>query len=642
MAKIHYRAFAGEVPRSEPHLLADGQAQLSQWCDVSTGALSPIQGGALLTTLASNPVRGIYTEDGINYYSWPQETIAVRSPIPEDTYNRMYWLTPASGVMQVSSKLGMLPSGPTPLAGNTWRVGVPRPTVAPELSLIDRTTLPDYPNVNWVADAWWESSGTAYGKAAVTLVQTQAFRRYTFAPPAQPGGTPSGAVLVLKVQLRDSDAANQVIATATMRANSTSSTKVSSLPGGAEFTMSVDGAAGVMTIEWGPESTRAYTYAYTNDWEETGAPAPPATIAPTYLQDVQIVVATESFTGYRPFLRHEIFRTYGTNTTYIKATVTGTAPTYVDATRTPGSVGTALESSDWTPPPTGLEGLCSVPNGWLAAFKGTTLYMTEALYPHAWPYTQTFPTAIRGVHASQQSLVVTCADGTYVVSGAYPSNTQQRRLDLPQAGIAARSMTSLDGVIAFASNDGLPLVQGSQGSMTASQSLFTRKVWRERYGDILADASLRLSYHDGFLVGTSHTTAKGFLVRLDDGPATFTRTDERIDATFQLPVTDTLYYSVGNAIYQFRGGTNKSMTWWGKDQLFASHTAFGAGFIRCDGPTLVEVFADGVLWHSDTRSSGYFRLPAGKKALRWSVRLSGQYTVREFALAATMQELREG
>ncbi len=640
MAIIRYKSFAGEVPRTDPHLLQDGQAQLSQYCDTSAGSVKPLNGGLPLSAMANNPVKGIYTEDGLVFYTWAGETYAFKSPVIDDSHNRMYWLTPATGDFNASTTLSMASNGPTPISGNTWKVGVPRPTAAPTLTLVNRSTLEDYPGFTLDFSAWWEDAGIQYNQTVVTPSSVSPLRQYNFGP-LSTVGVPAGAVLVVRMTFND--ASGVEIATLTARATGGNVARTSVFPGGLELTIGqMTGGSYKLFLTWGAESTRAYTYTYENSWDEEGPPAPPATISPTYAQDVVVGVTAGDFAGRRPFARYNIYRTFGTNPTYIKITTEELSPTsHKDTSRTPSAVGTALESSDWTPPPAGLSGIAIMPNGWFAAYKGNVLYMSEPYRPHAWPYSQTFPTNIRGICAAQQSLVVTCADGVYQVLGGFPSSAQQMRLQVPQAGVAQRSMVSLDGVVAYASNDGIVLINGTQGSMEASQSLFTRDVWRAQYGNILTDSSIRLSYHDGFLVGSSNTQAKGFIVRMDDGPATYTRTSERWDSAFQLPVTDTLYYSVGANVYQFRGGTPATLTWHGKDHVFGRYERFGAGYLRADGNVTVTIYADGVQHFSGTVAPGYFRIPDGRRALRWSVKMVSQAQVHELALASTMSELRD-
>lgn len=637
MALVAYRQFKGEIPAVEPHLLPSGAAQLAENCQFSRGSLQSMKGGVALGTMQSNPVKGIYTETGLSFYTWPSDTLSFRTPIIDDSYNRVYFLVLSEGIFKVTTNLSMSASGPTPLPANSYRTGVPRPTAAPLLELIDRTTLPDYPSATVTFDVWYESGGKIYdqviGAGATTVT---AFKKYTITKPTKGAETPEDATIVVRMIVRanDSDLINSLIRPA-------STTRISSLPGTQELTLT-DGTTLTLNIAWGPEETRAYVYVNENTWLEEGAPSPPAKISPTYLQDVRITVTPSNFAGYRPFNKHRVYRTYGAVASYVGAEVTGTSPVYIDASRSPSAVGTSLQSTEWDPAPDGLQGAAYMAGGIFAVFKGNALYVSEPYRPHAFPYIFTFSAAIRGICAAQQSLVVTTADGLYILAGSSPSSAQAIKVSTPQPGVAQRSMVNIDGGVAYASQDGFVLVDGSSASMTASQKLFGRIKWREMYGSILNDASMRYSFHDGYLVVSSNTTATGFTLRFDEDVGSLSRQKQRMDTTSLLPVEDALYYSDGATVYRFQGGSNLSFDWHGRNEIFPRPQAFGAGFLRGDAVTL-KLYMDGVLVVDQLIQPGYFRLPSAlPRCLILSVRLQGSGTVHELCLARTMAELQNG
>ena len=283
-----------------------------------------------------------------------------------------------------------------------------------------------------------------------------------------------------------------------------------------------------------------------------------------------------------------------------------------------------------------------MPGGIFAVFKGNALYVSEPYRPHAFPYIFTFSAAIRGICAAQQSLVVTTADGLYILAGSSPANAQVIKVSTPQPGVAQRSMVNIDGGVTYASGDGFVLVDGSSASMAASQKLFGRNKWREMYGGILRDASMRFSFHDGYLVVSSNTSATGFTLRFDEDVGSLARQKQRMDSTFLLPVEDALYYSDGATLYRYQGGSDLSFDWHGRDEIFPLPVAFGAGFLRGD-PVNLKLYMDGELVVDKDITEGYFRLPSAlPRCLRLSVRLQGSGTVRELCLGRTMAELQIG
>jgi hypothetical protein len=638
---VDLKEFKGEIPAKEPHLLPPSNAQLALNCDFSSQALSPIAAGALLATMVNNPVKGMYTEDGLLFYTWNQETFAFRSPILDDTFQRIYFLTPADGNLRVTTKAGMAANGPTPAA--SVKAGVPRPTAAPVLTTVELNTLPDYPNVGLSVTVWWNYAGTRYAQTVPVLTTVSAFREYSFAAPAYPAGAPAGVPqLEVELKMTDGDNAGAVIAQATFRTGTTG--RSNTLPGGFEAMVSVDSAgAARIKLNWAPAGAAAYTYTLQNSWNEESAPSPPATINATYLQAVKVDVTTPDFTGYQPFSKHNIYRTYGSGTTYIKTAVTTLgANSYRDNSTKPTSVGIALQSTDWFPPIAGLQGMTnSVAGGWFATFKDNVVYLSEANTPHAYPYTILFTSNVRGVFAMQGGLLVTCADGVYFCAGMSPAQIKRGAdpIDLPQQGIAQRSMAKVEGGVIFASNDGLPMVTGSMGTMGVSEKLFTRKDWRNLFGSILNDASIRFAYFDGSLIATSHTQALGFVLRLDENIGNLSRTNMRIDATFQVPVNDALYYSVGANVYKYQAGAAQSYDWWSREHIYQQPISWGAALIRCSAPVTVTFYCDGVQIDSRVQADGYFRIPP-IKGRRWSVRLQGTAVVSELKIARSMSELQ--
>lgn len=649
MSVIGNRVFSGEIPRTEEHLLPQGNAQRAVDCDFANGSIKPLRGGFLLRSMANNPVRGIFTEDGISFYTWSSEAQAYSSPVIDDTFNRMYFLLPSQGTFMAATKLGMAFNGPSPSAGNQWKVGVPRPTVAPALAIGTRTTIPGYDGstgkaITMKADVWWEdATGVEFSRVTnVPLAETLALQQFKFSRPAEPTGGEEGATYKLCVRFAAVETTSGTeVFSVTLRGET--STRISAFPGGIEVYLNqlTETPEATVTLKWGVVETRAYVYTYTNTWKEEGAPSPAETISVTYIQDVILQATPPDFSGYRPMEEMKVYRTFGSNSTYIEIDYASTGANMAkDSSWTPKTGGQALESTNWTPPPTGLQGSELMPNGWFAAFKGNTLYMSEPYRPHAWPYNMTFAKSIRGIRAGQQSLVVITADGVYIVAGNHPSAAQQVKLSTPQPGIVQRGMANIDGAVAYTSNDGFVLVDGTSASPELSQAFFDRQTWRDRYGQHLS--SMALAYHDGAMVAASSVNEDSFIIRMDDGTKSFTRMSERFDAMFLLPVNDALYYSQGNVVYQFQGGSRGSFEWWSPDYIFPRHDAMGAGYIRCDGTVNLEVFGDGQLLATKTNlTTGHFRLSGQiPRCLRWSFKLYGTGTVYECFLGRSMMELQ--
>jgi hypothetical protein len=664
MTTLVLKNFSGELPNVPDYKLPDANAQQALNCDFAQNDLRPLRGGTLIKTM-TNTVRGIYTEEGTNFYTWPIETFAAKGPVLNDTFGRMYYMN-ANG-FKVAPYSGAGATGGEP--ATSYVVGVPQPTVAPTLVLKLRSALPDYPSISVTTTVWYELNGKKYQEGAMTsFVVVAPWKKYTFTPPTRtlynsgqeatstyesagentvtvttepvaPTGTPPDAKLTAQIIIKDTTNANKEIFNVTVSSGATTPTRSNAFPGGVEVMLTTDGT---LTFEWGVVETRAYVYTMVNTYNEESAPSPANLVSLTYMDYVDVTTALPSFTGYAPRASTNIYRTFGTNPTYFKITTTDLGSNvYKDETFKASDIGIALPSLDWDIPETGLTGLVTMPNGFFAAFKNNMLYFSEPFRPHAWPYAMSFPNNITGICPDAQSLVVTTNTGAYMVLGSLPSNLSQQKLPLPQAGIAQRLMVNLEGAVAYASADGIVLVQGSQSTMTLSQKFYSREDWRSTFASIADDA--RFGYTDGYLVMVSSQEAKGIVIRLDEAAGTLTQYNETFDSMFYLPITDTLYFSVGANVYRFRDGAAAYYTldWWSKEFTLPNFTNFGAFFIRCTASTVVSIYVDAALWHTFTAATtGYYRLPAGKRAVRWSVRVQTTGKIEEIAMAESMAEFR--
>jgi len=398
-----------------------------------------------------------------------------------------------------------------------------------------------------------------------------------------------------------------------------------------------------------------YVVTFTNDWLEESAPSSPVMVELDELQGVQISASYTPFTNGRPILGMNVYRTYGTGSAFV---LVNSAPVQspFDDTSTEPQTATTLETTDWDPPHANIKNLTYVGNGFFAGSVGKDLYFSEPYHPHAWPYAMTFPQGIAGVESIEGGLLVTTYSGCYTVMGAHPEQMSQQVVTAEQAGISGRAMTRVGSNAIFVSNDGLVEVAGGRASIQSSQTLFTRKDWRDAY---LPDfQNLVLGAHDGAIVGivdpsypsASSADAGSFIIRLDEAGGTYTRLDLGNDKPLGcslVPVVDAMYVGQGTGFSEFGAGNPLNFIWASRDFTFSAPTIFGAVIVGGKGALKVEVFGDGELIHTqdlplDEYKEGFFRLPAvgGKKV--WKVRLSGTGTVRKFEMATSYGELKRG
>lgn len=421
------------------------------------------------------------------------------------------------------------------------------------------------------------------------------------------------------------------------------------VPGGVEAALVKNGTepgAWKLVLTYGVIESRSYVVTMINQAGEESKPSSPVIVSPTYLDGVHITFSPPSFAGYIPGDRYRVYRSV--NNEYLSCTsapigYSGTtdAITFIDDQVVIKDTDATLDTVGWDLPPAGLKGLTLLPNGFFAAFSGDTLYFSEPYAPWAWPYAMSFPVNLVGMRAIENSLVVTTITTPYLVSGVHPDAMTQSALSASQAGISDYGMCVVGNTVAYISNDGLAVVRGFDVDLSVSQQFWTREIWRQKFGTMLAD--MELAFHDGAIVCSSPTGGLLWELRLDSeggGNLSVLNFAGGVSAMYVLPFTDQLYYVSNSQILQYKNGASAQYNWWSRDTILSRPINFGAGYINTSSSVTLTIYADGAQWHKQTFTTpGYFRIPSGRKALRWSYRLEGSGIIKELSLAETMQEL---
>lgn len=294
---------------------------------------------------------------------------------------------------------------------------------------------------------------------------------------------------------------------------------------------------------------RAYVYTWVTAYDEESAPSPPTLVNGwnNGVWTIQVEAPPTDDQGvFRNVTTIRVYRTV--------ASLTGTATYYwvcdylisgnsisdiTDAVGVlPGSVivsGNAelqdtlgddvvanniqLPSSTWFPPPSGLQGFVSLPNGIIAAFKGNEIWFCEPYRPHAWPpgYVVTVAFPIVGMAPVMQAMVVCTSSNPYVVNGVHPSGMSLVKVELPEPCTSRGSIVSGDRAVYYTSPNGLIGVsQDGQGS-NYTQTWITREKWQELTPQTNVHAILLVNsyFAFGIQVGNDASVAKrGFTIEL--------------------------------------------------------------------------------------------------------------------------------
>ena len=135
--KIKLTKFSGVAPGIASRLLADAFAQTAQNIDFESGVLVPIKGDLDEFTLQNSSRRSIF-KYGDDWLEWAAEDVfAVNGPIPNDTYDRLYFTH--SDYPRVGTAISMI-AGSSGYPAASYRLGVPAPVSAPTVT---QTGTPD-------------------------------------------------------------------------------------------------------------------------------------------------------------------------------------------------------------------------------------------------------------------------------------------------------------------------------------------------------------------------------------------------------------------------------------------------------------------------------------------------------------------
>ena len=280
------------------------------------------------------------------------------------------------------------------------------------------------------------------------------------------------------------------------------------------------GAAPSVTPPVGTDETRAYVYTFVSAYGEEGAPSPPVVAtgnAGTWaLSGIQTTVDNPT---ERNITHVNIYRTVsGGNSSnfYFVAQITLGTATYNDneATATVAA-NSLLESTNYAEPPSDLEGLVVMPNGYLVGWAGRRLVFSEPYRPHAWPpeYELSTEFPIVGLAVWGSTLVIGTQSQPYFGQGNTPAAFTTRKLDAVEPCLSRRGLVATVAGAYYPSINGLVLLD-STGAKVITQDVLTKEEWEAYSPSNIYAAQLGLQYiafntpSTGFLFNPTEQTIK--------------------------------------------------------------------------------------------------------------------------------------
>ena len=418
--------------------------------------------------------------------------------------------------------------------------------------------------------------------------------------------------------------------------------------------------------------SRSYVYTYVSTFGEESQPSDPSEVVDVVKgQPVQVKVqpsAQALAAGYTIRLYRSVSGPGGTNFFLVKDNIDPSASIVTDDLDEV-ALGEMLPSSTWAPPPEGLDGLVTMPNGFLAGFVGNTLYFSEPYQPHAWPFqfTRTTQDKIIGLAVYGQTLVVATAGRPYIATGSDPGSVSLSQLDVYAPCMGSGTIADIGSGVVYASQDGLVHISNA-GARILTQQHYSKRQWQE----LMSTPPKCTAWHDGRL-----------FMALDYKTVVFQPAGERMNIStlsdsFAAAAVSTMPTDIGGGakaprdsmivygggtgygLSAFNYGANREATWKGKVITLPQPVSLScAQVFAADYPVYLFVHAarirsrphrpDSLVVPDDdpdgqvieVRGPEVFRLASGFLAREWRIDVVASHSVQSVVLSTSMDEIRQ-
>ena len=315
---------------------------------------------------------------------------------------------------------------------------------------------------------------------------------------------------------------------------------------------------------------------------------------------------------------------------------------YVDDVAT-DALGPELATDDYDPPPDDMQGLVSMPGGFLLGFTGNTICPSAAYLPYAYPVGNQLTTAdnIVAIGVTSAGAVVTTQGFPYLLTGYTPDSLTLTKLEEDQACVSKRSLVDMGEFVIYASPDGL-VAAGAGGIELITAGVMTQAQWQT-----YQPQTLHAYHHEGLYVGFYGDAAGngngvgGFV--FDPKSKDFRRLSFYAMTGYRDLYSDKLYLVTADGLQMWESGSPLQLRWQSKEFIYPVPVGYSCAKVTgadLTGAVLV-VIADGIeiLTMPLVGTASTFRLPA-VKARTWQVRLEGGVHIYSLSLATSMGELQ--
>jgi hypothetical protein len=397
----------------------------------------------------------------------------------------------------------------------------------------------------------------------------------------------------------------------------------------------------------------SYVYTIVGTWADgsvvESAPSPASAVFDVYDDITPRLTGFVDATATGVYTTH--YRIYRLNTGNVGAEfqlvteVVITTTTYDDIIAN-ADLGEVIPSVHWTSPDSDLFGLIATSYGIVVGFEGNTIYPSETYIPYAFPtiYSLVTESDIVGGGFTGSVIVVVTNTVPYMLIGQDPQTLALKRLGYQQPCVSARSIVNVPGGVAYATPDGLFLIDESSSGSLITEKAFTKIQWKA-----LTPANIFGFYYDNKYVGFFTGTVNGFSIDLKTKEYQKFVLSQNLYGGYYSPEADLLYLvqtkSLVREIVSWKTGSSVDYTWKSKKYTFTQRRVYTAGIIQGNFTALdvdLALYVDGVLVSTTTvTSDSVFRL-APFPGTEFQIQLSGLALVDHVKLGQSVSEVVNG
>jgi hypothetical protein len=448
-------AFGGMQPAVDARLLPSHAAATANNTYMYSGRLQGTFQPTLLHTLVDPSAlkafripNGFADVEHLTNSTWLEfqdaDTDVLHTNVVQDQFNRFYWASPS--VQPKYNTLARIQG-----SQNALLLGVPAPSIAPGVSVSggSATNITRSYVYTWV---------TLYGEEGPP------------SPPTVVTGRPDGTwnITMSPPAATDTNGTNRLIAKTNIYRTVTGSNGV------ATYFFVAQVPCGEIESAHEHSNTTIDTLADTTligtGFSVTGTNIPASTTVSTIASSSSVTI---------------------NNAATATATVTLTfSPNYADTNSdTTVSANNQLQSTNWTAPPTNLQGWVALPNGMIAGWDtSNNIWFCEPYRPHAWPvaYVQTVQYPVVGMGVVGQTLVIGTQGFPYWGTGVNPSVFSLSLIRAIEPCLSRGSIVSAPEGVYYASPNGLVLCNNGAVAVVTRQLML-----KEDWLNIIRTSTLR-------------------------------------------------------------------------------------------------------------------------------------------------------